>query len=147
MKKMSFMFRPSRDCVPGCKPVRLAVSDRRGPYPRQTMRCELIRNAVPQSLPRIRMHLSKNPRREKGFFDDCEGITKIARKYGKTNGQVVSRWSMQHGVVTTVKAFLPDQIRSEYNVFDFVLSDEDMRIIDGFNIGMRFGYHPDYIDF
>jgi diketogulonate reductase-like aldo/keto reductase len=91
--------------------------------------------------------LSKNPRREKGFFDDCEGITKIARKYGKTNGQVVSRWSMQHGVVTTVKAFLPDQIRSEYNVFDFVLSDEDMRIIDGFNIGMRFGYHPDYIDF
>lgn len=89
----------------------------------------------------------KNPRRNKGFFDDCDGITRIANKYGKSNNQVVTRWSMQHGVVTTVKGFLPEQIRAEFEVFDFALSDEDMKVIDQFNIGMRFGYHPDYIDF
>lgn len=90
---------------------------------------------------------SKNPRREKGFFDDCDAITKIAEKYGKTNNQVITRWSLQHGVVTTVKAFLPEQMRSEICVFDFELAEEDMKKIDQFNIGMRFGYHPDYIDF
>ena len=90
---------------------------------------------------------TKNPRRKKGFFDDCDGITEIAQKYGKTNNQVVTRWSMQSGVITTVKAFLPEQIKSEYNVFDFALSDEDMEAMNRFNIGMRFGYHPDYIDF
>lgn len=90
----------------------------------------------------------KNPRRDgKCFFDDCEGITQIAEKYGKTNNQIITRWSLQHGVITTVKAFLPKQIESEIKVFDFELSEVDMNTIDGFNIGMRFGYHPDYIDF
>lgn len=90
---------------------------------------------------------SKNPRRDKGFFDDCDAISRIAEKYGKTNNQVVTRWSLQHDVITTVKAFLPKQIKSEINVFDFELAEDDMKTIDQFNIGMRFGYHPDYIDF
>lgn len=93
-------------------------------------------------------NLDRNPRRMyKGFFDDCDGITKIAEKYNKTNNQVITRWSLQNGVVTIVKAFLPKQIESEIDVFDLELSDEDMNTINGFNIGMRFGYHPDYIDF
>lgn len=90
---------------------------------------------------------NKNPRREKGFFDDCEAITRIAKKYGKTNNNVIARWTLQQGIVTTVKAFRPEQIRSEFNVFDFELDEEDMKTMAGFDIGMRFGYHPDYIDF
>lgn len=91
--------------------------------------------------------ITKNPRRKKGFFDDCDGISRIAVKYGKTNNQIVTRWSLQHGVVTTVKAFLPDQMYKECQVFDFELEPEDMKVIDAYNIGMRFGFEPDYIDF
>lgn len=90
---------------------------------------------------------SKNPRREKAFFDDCEAITAIAKKHGKTNNNVLARWSLQQGLITIVKAFRVEHIKSEFDVFDFELDNEDMQKMAGFDIGMRFGYHPDYIDF
>ena len=89
----------------------------------------------------------KNPRRDRDFYDDLEEVTKIATTYGKTNTQLITRWSLQHGVVTTVKGLLPQKMESDYDVFDFEISSEDMDKLDSFNIGFRIGYHPDYIDF
>jgi diketogulonate reductase-like aldo/keto reductase len=89
----------------------------------------------------------KNPRRPHDFYDDFEAISKIAGKYGKTNNQLITRWSLQHGVVTTVKGLLPEKMKEDFNVFDFVINNEDMQKIDSFDIGMRVGYNPDYIDF
>jgi diketogulonate reductase-like aldo/keto reductase len=89
----------------------------------------------------------KNPRRPHDFYDDFEAISRIAKKYDKTNNQLVTRWSLQHGVVTTVKGLVPEKMKEDFNVFDFAISDEDMQKIDSFDIGMRIGYHPDYIDF
>lgn len=89
----------------------------------------------------------KNPRREKDYYDDFDEITKIAGHYGKTNTQLITRWSLQHGVITTVKGLLPEKMASDFNVFDFEIDNEDMHRLDSFNIGLRVGYHPDYIDF
>ena len=89
----------------------------------------------------------KNPRREKDFYDDFEEVSKIAAHYGKTNTQLITRGSLQHGVITTVKGLLPQKMKSDYEVFDFEIDEEDMKKLDSFNIGQRIGYHPDYIDF
>lgn len=61
--------------------------------------------------------------------------------------QLITRWSLQHGVVTTVKGLLPEKMRSDFDVFDFEIDAEDMEKLDSFHIGLRVGYHPDYIDF
>ncbi len=90
---------------------------------------------------------NKNPRREHDMYEDFDEITAIARDYGKTNSQLVTRWSLQHGVVTTVKGLLPQQMKSDMEVFDFEITKADMEKLDSFNIGLRVGFNPDYIDF
>lgn len=33
------------------------------------------------------------------------------------------------------------------DLFDFELTEEEMEKLNGYDMGKRFGYHPDYIDF
>lgn len=39
------------------------------------------------------------------------------------------------------------RILENYNIFDFVLTEEDMNIIDSININLRLRYDPDNCDF
>lgn len=91
--------------------------------------------------------MSKDPRRERDYYDDFEVMSEIAAAHGKTNSQVWIRWSLQHGVVTTPKTISRQKMEEYIDVFDFALSGEEMERIDGLNINHRIGYHPDYIDF
>jgi len=88
-----------------------------------------------------------NPRAKENYFDDFPALLAIGKKYGKTNAQVVTRWSLQHGVVTTSKAARKVKMQETIDVFDFALTEEEMCVIDGLHAGLRIGYHPDYIDF
>lgn len=74
-------------------------------------------------------------------------ITEIARKYGKTEAQVVLRWDLQKGVVTIPKSANPDRIRANADVFDFELSAADMARLSGLDKNYRFGPDPDHFDF
>ena len=65
----------------------------------------------------------RNPRREKDYYDDFDEITKIAGHYGRTNTQLITRWSLQHRVITTVKGLLPEKMISDFDVFDFYCLD------------------------
>lgn len=90
---------------------------------------------------------TKDPRRSRDFYDDVPQMTRIAKKYGKTNTQIWIRWSLQHGVITTPKTIWKEKMEEYVDVFDFELSAEEMAQIDSLNIDRRIGYHPDYIDF
>ena len=57
-------------------------------------------------------------------------LKEIAAKYDKSPAQVILRWDIQHGFVTIPKSDDPDHQRSNLDVFDFALSDEDMARID-----------------
>jgi len=61
----------------------------------------------------------------KGTFDNPV-ILKIGEKYGKTAAQVMLRWNIQRGVVVIPKSTHRERMEENFNVFDFVLSDEDM---------------------
>lgn len=63
-----------------------------------------------------------------GTFDNPV-ITQIGKKYGKTSAQVMLRWNIQRGVVVIPKSTHIERIVENFNVFDFVLSDEDMEAI------------------
>lgn len=72
-------------------------------------------------------------------------IQKISQKYEKTPAQVVLRWHLQHGLVTIPKSVTPARIRENADLFDFSLTADEVRAIDGLNQNRRFG--PDPADF
>ena len=56
-------------------------------------------------------------------------IAEIAEKYQKTPAQVMLRWHIQRGVVVIPKSTHIERMEENFNVFDFTLSDEDMKTI------------------
>ncbi|MBL4803352.1 MAG: aldo/keto reductase [Alphaproteobacteria bacterium] len=54
-------------------------------------------------------------------------IEKIAKHHDKDAGQVVLRWAIQHDRVAVIpKAASPEHIESNFDIFDFELSNEEM---------------------
>ncbi|KDE48947.1 glyoxal reductase [Geobacillus sp. CAMR12739] len=74
-------------------------------------------------------------------------IVDIGRKYGKTPAQVVLRWDLQRGVVTIPKSVTPARIKENADIFDFSLTDEEMKQIDALNLNKRVGPDPDNFNF
>jgi diketogulonate reductase-like aldo/keto reductase len=56
-------------------------------------------------------------------------IIKIAKKYKKLPAQVTLRWLYQQNILSLPKSTHADRARENFNIFDFVLSPEDMSII------------------
>jgi len=64
-------------------------------------------------------------------------VLKIADRLGKTAAQVVLNYQIQRGIIVIPKSVTPSRIASNFKCFDFKLSDEDMKIISGFNKDFR----------
>lgn len=69
-----------------------------------------------------------------GRLFKVETIHEIAKKYNKNAGQVALRWSLQKGFLPLPKSITPERIESNYDVFDFELSSEDVKLIDQMQI-------------
>uniref|UniRef100_A0A672T0T4 Aldo-keto reductase family 1, member A1a (aldehyde reductase) n=1 Tax=Sinocyclocheilus grahami TaxID=75366 RepID=A0A672T0T4_SINGR len=73
---------------------------------------------------------------EAHLLDDPR-VVSLAKRYNKTPAQVVIRWHIQRGVVCIPKSVTPSRIKQNIEVFDFKLSDEDMKVIESFNKNER----------
>lgn len=60
-------------------------------------------------------------------------IKDLAQKYEKSPAQIILRWHNQKGVIVIPGSKNPDHIKDNLNIFDFRLSEEDMRKIDELN--------------
>lgn len=78
---------------------------------------------------------------------DLPLLQELAEKYGKTPAQIVLRWDLQQGVITIPKSVNADRIKENAGFFDFTLSDEDVKAIEGLNKDHRFGPDPDNFNF
>jgi methylglyoxal/glyoxal reductase len=67
----------------------------------------------------------------RGHADEVPELADIARRHGKSAAQVSIRWILQQGFITIPKSVHPKRLREDADVFDFELSDEEMRLIDG----------------
>ena len=67
-----------------------------------------------------------------------EALREIARSHGKTVAQVILRWHIQAGYVVIPGSKNPEHIRENIGVFDFALTDDEMRTIAGLDIQRRF---------
>ncbi len=73
--------------------------------------------------------------RGKKFHDSR--IQQLSAKYNKTPSQIILRWNLQLGVSTIPKSSNPQRIEENFDVFDFEISDEDMKILNNMNENFR----------
>lgn len=71
----------------------------------------------------------------------------LAEKYGRTISQIVLRWDLQMKIVTIPKSINENRIKENCNIYDFEISEEDMKRIESLNTGERIGHDPDTITF
>ncbi|WP_342609625.1 aldo/keto reductase [Vibrio tritonius] len=69
-------------------------------------------------------------------------IGAIASVHGKTPAQIIIRWHMQLGNVAIPKSVTPSRIQSNFQVFDFELSNQEMAQIAQLDQGRRMGPDP-----
>lgn len=78
---------------------------------------------------------------------DDKVLQGIGKKYGKSTAQVCIRWVMQHGILPLPKTVNPERMAENADVFDFVLTQEEMQSIDKLeNLGGQCAL-PDEVDF
>ena len=71
--------------------------------------------------------------------EGAEGVVKnellasIGEGYGKTAAQVALRWLTQRGIVAIPKSTHVERMRQNLNIFDFTLTDEEMKRIATLN--------------
>ena len=59
----------------------------------------------------------------------------IAERHGKIVGQVILRWLNQRNVVIIPKTVRKERMAENFNIFDFTLTDEEMRSIATLDTG------------
>jgi len=74
-------------------------------------------------------------------FDD-PNLSRIAKEMKKSAAQVMIRWALQRGHTVIPKSVSPERIEENANVFDFNLNNEQMKILDGLEEGLRFCPDP-----
>jgi 2,5-diketo-D-gluconate reductase A len=74
-------------------------------------------------------------------------VVTLADAHGKTPAQVLIRWHIQLGNIVIPKSVNPERIVSNFDVFDFELSEQDMASIASLEDGTRLGPDPRTFNF
>ncbi|BBX31357.1 2,5-didehydrogluconate reductase [Mycolicibacterium mageritense DSM 44476 = CIP 104973] len=75
-------------------------------------------------------------------------VARIAQAVGRTPAQTVLRWHIQRGDIVFPKSTSPERIKSNFELFDFELTEADMAALSGLDQGAsgRTGPDPDTFD-
>ena len=82
-----------------------------------------------------------------GSIFDVPEMRELAEKYGRTVAQICIRWSLQRGYLPLPKSVTPSRIAENLGVFDFELSDEDVRRIADLKGCAGYAPDPDQVGF
>ncbi|MDX1889156.1 aldo/keto reductase [Mycolicibacterium sp. 050158] len=74
-------------------------------------------------------------------------VVGIAEAHGRTPAQILIRWHVQLGNIVIPKSVNPDRIKSNIDVFDFELGEQDMASIASLEDGTRLGPDPRTFNF
>lgn len=65
-------------------------------------------------------------------------FSKLGKKYGKTNAQIILRWHVQSGNIVIPGSKNPAHIRDNFDIFNFSLTDEEMAEIAKLDKNVRY---------
>ncbi len=69
-------------------------------------------------------------------------LCKLAEKYGKHVQQIILRWNIQKGLIPIPASVSKKHIISNFDIFDFELTDDEINGIDNLECGMRVRFDP-----
>lgn len=73
----------------------------------------------------------------KGKVSRDETLKTVGEKYNKTPAQVTLRWMLQKDIAVIPKASSTEHLKENLNVFEFELSEKDMKKVDSIQIKKR----------
>lgn len=76
-----------------------------------------------------------------------ETLKTISSKYNKSVAQICIRWCLQNNALPLPKSVTASRIKENTEIFDFVISDEDMKTINAMEYCGGSGHHPDKVNF
>lgn len=79
----------------------------------------------------------------RGAYLDHDVFCVLGTKYCKTPAQIGLRWAVQKGISVIPKSVHPDRIRSNADIFDFSIDQEDMDLLDTLNQNYRSASIPE----
>lgn len=82
-----------------------------------------------------------------GKIFEIPELAELGKKYNKTAVQIVLRWNLQMGVTTIPKSVKQERIKSNADIFDFSLTDEEVKMICALDQEKRIGPDPANFDF
>lgn len=68
---------------------------------------------------------------------DDKMVKMIGERHGKSPAQVLLRWNIQRGIAVIPKSVTPERIRTNFEIFDFHLSEEEMSVLSNLGINQR----------
>lgn len=83
----------------------------------------------------------------RGLLFDNEVVKGLGDKYGKSPAQILLRWVLDKGVVVLTRSVKESRIVENADLFDFVLTPEDVTALEELNKNQRTGPDPDNFDF
>ena len=78
---------------------------------------------------------------------DDPTIVRVAERVGRTPAQVTLRWHVQRGDIVFPKSVTRSRVEENFALFDFALSEDDMREITALDRAERIGPDPDTFNY
>jgi 2,5-diketo-D-gluconate reductase A len=78
---------------------------------------------------------------------DDPTLVRMGEAHGKSPAQVTLRWHIQRGDIVFPKSVTRSRVEENFDVFDFELSDDEMREVTGLDRNDRIGPDPDEFNF
>ena len=78
---------------------------------------------------------------------DDPAIVRVAERVGRTPAQVTLRWHVQRGDIVFPKSVTRSRVEENFALFDFELSEDDMREITALDRNERTGPDPDTFNY
>lgn len=69
-------------------------------------------------------------------------LKEIAARYGKTTSQIILRWDIDTGCIPIPASASEKHIDENYDIFDFVLKNDEIDAINSLEAGMRIRFNP-----
>ena len=74
-------------------------------------------------------------------------IIRVAERVGRTPAQVTLRWHIQRGEIVFPKSVTRSRVEENFEIFDFELSEDDLREISALDRSERTGPDPDTFNY
>jgi diketogulonate reductase-like aldo/keto reductase len=69
-------------------------------------------------------------------------LVELAKQYRKSTAQILIRWALEKGFIVIPKSVKENRIRENADIFDFSITEDDMKYLESFNENLITGWDP-----